>query len=381
MTARIGWKRFIGGVGAGAALAYFLDARLGRRRRARARDKLDHWLHLARGQARRFLWDAGERARGLGYSISADFRPDAPAGHVLEQRVRAALGRCVSHPHAIRAEAHAGEITLTGPILAGEVDRLLDAVAKVRGVRLVHNRLETHASGDHVPGLQGGLPRTGGKPEFLQENWSPAARWAAGGLGAGLAAVWMRRGGVTGLLALPTGCALLLRAFFNRRMGVIFGLASEREAVDLEKTLHFHAPVDKVSRLWTDFRNFPRYMPHIKEVRDLGGGVLRWKAKVAGMPFLKWDTEITDFEPDAKIAWKSRPGSVLRNSGSIRFVPSEEGGTRVDIRISYSPPGGAAADALARLFGLDGKSSLDRDLMIMKNSLDRELAAAGAGVP
>jgi osmotically-inducible protein OsmY len=54
---------------------------------------------------------------------------------VLAQRVRARIGHVVSHPHAITVKAHKGVVTLEGPILEHEVERLLETVRSVRGVR------------------------------------------------------------------------------------------------------------------------------------------------------------------------------------------------------------------------------------------------------
>src|SRR5919201_362461 len=72
---------------------------------------------------------------------------------------RAAMGRVVSHPHAIRVESNWGRVTLSGNILESEVDDLLSCAASVHGVREVENRLTPHAEAGGVPDLQGGRTR------------------------------------------------------------------------------------------------------------------------------------------------------------------------------------------------------------------------------
>jgi hypothetical protein len=47
---------------------------------------------------------------------------------ILAERVRAALGRVVSHPGSIEVQANAGTVTLRGPILEREVGRALRAL-------------------------------------------------------------------------------------------------------------------------------------------------------------------------------------------------------------------------------------------------------------
>jgi hypothetical protein len=49
------------------------------------------------------------------------------------ERVRAKLGRVVSHPYAIAVTADNCVVTLSGPILEAEVPRLLQTVEGVRG--------------------------------------------------------------------------------------------------------------------------------------------------------------------------------------------------------------------------------------------------------
>src|SRR5207253_6127356 len=93
--------------------------------------------------------------------------------------VRSAVGRAVSHPHAIQARAEAnGRIVLEGPVLRHEVDHLLKRVAAVPGVKDVVNRLDVHTDPSGISSLQGGVPRRA-LSEFAQENWTPSLRVAS----------------------------------------------------------------------------------------------------------------------------------------------------------------------------------------------------------
>jgi hypothetical protein len=125
------------------------------------------------------------RARSV---LSDDHAPDA----VIAARVRARLGREVSHPRAILVTAAGGHVTLSGDVPAAEVDRLLKAVRSVRGVVTVEDRLRVHdRPGDH-PALRAGRPRTGRRAELWQETWSPSMRLLAA---AAIAAVALRPAG------------------------------------------------------------------------------------------------------------------------------------------------------------------------------------------
>jgi uncharacterized membrane protein len=54
----------------------------------------------------------------------------------------------------------------------------------------------------------------------------------------------------------------------------------------------------------------------------------------------------------------------------VRFEPRPDGGTRVLLAISYTPPGGPLGHAVARLMGPDPSSELDEDLMRIKAFLE-----------
>jgi CBS domain-containing protein len=77
---------------------------------------------------------------------------------VIEERVRASLGRVCSHPSALDVEAEGGRVTLTGPILEHEYERVIRAALGVRGVRRIESFLERHIHPERVPGLRPSPP-------------------------------------------------------------------------------------------------------------------------------------------------------------------------------------------------------------------------------
>jgi osmotically-inducible protein OsmY len=128
---------------AGVLAMYYLDAGMGRRRRALARDKMTRASHAAAD----FAQDAGklvaDRAKGviatgnLDRTSSAEPQDDAQ----LRERVRSRMGHLVSHPRAIEVAVEGGVVRLSGQVLAKELDGLLSQVMDMAGVRKVHNAL------------------------------------------------------------------------------------------------------------------------------------------------------------------------------------------------------------------------------------------------
>jgi hypothetical protein len=179
---------WLGGFGFGAGLMYLLDPDVGRRRRARLRDRVVH----AAGRLEHYLdtaaRDISHRAQGLVAESRALLAGGAVPDDVLVERVRSKLGHCVSHPHALDVKADNGRVVLSGPILEREVAVLLACVTSIRGVSEVVNHLEVHRHAGTVPRLQGGRERRGDWSENAQSSWPPAARLLACAVGCGLMA-------------------------------------------------------------------------------------------------------------------------------------------------------------------------------------------------
>jgi uncharacterized membrane protein len=371
---------FLGGVVVGVALMYFLDPNSGRRRRARTRDKVVHAARLVNEGAKVTARDTVHRAQGAWAEAKRLFNHEEDIGdEALVGRVRAALGRMVSHPHAIEVAASGGHVTLLGPILSYEVRPLLRAVRRVPGVRAVSDQLTVYNEPDHVPSLQGGEPRTGERFELLQENWSPAARVVVGGVGAALMlAATQTRGALCALLGISGG-ALVSRAATNRDMASLLGLGSR--GITVQKTIYVAAPAERVFAFWTDYQNFPRFMHNVRDVRQVAENRSHWVvAGPAGVP-VQWTAEVTHVIPGELIEWRSVSDSDVRHEGTVHFVPTSDGGTRISVQLSYIPPAGAFGHAVATIFGADPKSEMDSDLLRMKSMIETGHAPHDAAKP
>jgi hypothetical protein len=209
--------RLLGGAGIGAALMYFLDPQQGRRRRALVHDQMIHFSHEVRDAADVVARDASNRAAGLWAEARTSGR--TADDRTLAERVRSHLGRCVSHPRAIDVSVDRGRVTLRGPILAREVDALVNCVEDVSGVTTVENQLEVHQEAGNHPALQGGVERTGARSELCQANWSPTLRALTGAIGGGLVINCLAQRSLLSAALGTVGFALFLRAATNTGLG------------------------------------------------------------------------------------------------------------------------------------------------------------------
>jgi uncharacterized membrane protein len=369
-------SNLVGGMVIGAGLMYLLDPDRGRRRRAMVRDQMvSSWSDLddAVDTAGR---DLKNRARGVLAETRSRFRSDEADDNVLMARVRSEIGRVVSHPHAIQVRAEDCCVTLSGPVLADEEEALVAAVKGVRGVEGVLNHLETHEEAGTVPGLQGGARKPGARSEVMQENWAPAIRVLMG-LGGGLTTLYGRRmRGPIGPMVSMIGLGVLARAATNLRINRLTGVGAGRRAVQVQKMINVDAPVEEVFEFWSHFENFPRFMSKLREARRIGDDL--WHFSVEGPAGItaEWDAVITKFARNDCIAWKSVEGATVANAGIVKFQPNEKGGTRIDIRLSYNPPGGAIGHAIASFFGFDPKSGMDEDLVRFKSLIEQGKTSA-----
>ena len=361
-------NRLLFGGALGAVAMYFLDPHSGRRRRARTRDRLLHAGKVVSEAGKVTARDASQRMSGLIAGTKRLFRHEEVPDEVLVERVRAAIGRVVSHPHALEVFVDGGHVSLSGPILAHEVRLLLRCVRAVSGVKAVSDELSVHEEAGNVSALQGGVPRTGRRMELLQDNWSPAARLAAGAAGAALLLSATRaKGGMSALLGVGGG-ALVARSLTNLDWRTLFGVGDA--GITVQKTINVDAPPEAVFAFWSDCENFPRFMSNVRDVRQLDERLSRWTVGGPGGVPVRWTAQVTRVEPGRLIEWCCTHDSDVWHEGRVRFADNGHGGTRVQVEMSYVPPAGAFGHAVASLFGADPKTEMDADLMRMKAMIE-----------
>jgi uncharacterized membrane protein len=363
-------RDILAGFGLGAGLMYWFDPARGRYRRAKVRDQMIHTCHQTEGFINRGLRDLNNRLHGVTHEVRRLATIDHPNDRTLEQRVRAKMGRYVSHPHAIDVMARSGCVTVRGPILEHEVDDFLGAVASVRGVRTIENELSVHAGGDGVSSLQGRGVIQGEPSEFLQENWAPATRLLASGLGTGLMLNCLARRTPSAILWGTLGFGLFVRATSNLPVQRLTSVGARRCAVTLQRTYHIDAPLDRVFNFIIDWKQCARFLPHIKDFEEAGDGRFRWKIHMPGGADLQLEDEVTCLEPNECVEWRSAPGSPIAFEGRARFEAEGENRTRIDVHLSYNPPAGALGHAAASLLGWDAKTQMEQSFLRVKTYLE-----------
>ena len=360
---------------------YLADPGSGARRRGLIRGGFTHTRRKLLQFMDATVRDTRNRAVGLGARTRSLFGSRDVSDDILVERVRSRMGRYVSHPRAVEVTANDGVVTLRGPILQVELRDLLKAVRSVRGVCSIENRLDVYESASGIPSLQHGVTRTGMRMDILQENWAPSTRALAGLCGIALIGTGAGRGGILGSSLSACGLGLLARSVSNKQLKSLAGIGETPETVTIEKTIHIEAPIEDVFRYWSNYEYFPYFMRNVREVTDIGNGCSHWSVCGPAGTTIEWDAEMTSCIENQAIAWSSLPGAAVSNAGIIQFSSNPDGSTRVQIRLSYSPPAGALGHATAWLFGRDPKHEMDEDLARMKTFIETGHAPHDASLP
>jgi uncharacterized membrane protein len=176
-----------------------------------------------------------------------------------------------------------------------------------------------------------------------------------------------------------TGRCLLYQVMEINRAGP-YG----KEGIQVERSLTINRPRPEVYAFWRDFENFPMFMEHLESVHILGDNQQSTRSHwVAKGPFdvpVEWEAEIFEERHNELISWRSLPGSVVENSGTVIFRDAPGGrGTEVKVVIKYKPPAGSASAAFARLFGKEPGQQIREELRRFKMILETGEVASTIG--
>lgn len=140
----------------------------------------------------------------------------------------------------------------------------------------------------------------------------------------------------------------------------------------IEESIDVNVPVRVAYDQWTQFEEFPRFMDGIESVEQVDDTNLHWVAKIGGIR-KEWDAEITQQEPDQRVAWKSTTGAD--NGGAVDFHRLDDRLTRITLTMDVEPEGvvETAGDAV----GVPARM-VSGDLKRFKEFIEGRSEASGA---
>lgn len=102
----------------------------------------------------------------------------------------------------------------------------------------------------------------------------------------------------------------------------------------ITKSVEVEVPVRAAYNQWTQFESFPEFMEGVERVEQLDDTTTRWTTKVAGAE-RKFEADITEQEPDQRVAWKSR--GETQHAGAVTFHRLDEEHTKVTVQMDVEP--------------------------------------------
>jgi uncharacterized membrane protein len=152
--------------------------------------------------------------------------------------------------------------------------------------------------------------------------------------------------------------------------------------VHVDESVTINQPIEILYRFWRNLENLPRFMRHLESVERVTDTLSRWRSKGPGGSTIEWTAEIINEVPNQVIGWRSIEGSDVVSAGSVNFDDAGPGrGTRVHVRLQYSPPGGKVGAAVAKLLGRDPGTEIREDLRQFKQLLEAGEVPTTTGQP
>ena len=213
------------------------------------------------------------------------------------------------------------------------------------------------------------------------ENVSKNERVVSLAAGSIVAMLGVGRRDLTGLLITGVGAGLIYRGatghcHMYKALGVDTSTAagsSRSSRAHTAQSFAIKRSAEELYSYWRRLENLPNIMTHLESVRAVDDRRSHWVAKaprIAGGR-IQWDAEITQDDPNRRIAWRSLPGAGIENSGSVEFIPlPNDRGTAVRVVMDYAPPAGQLTMTVAKLLGQSPEGQIREDLRKFKRVME-----------
>ncbi len=140
----------------------------------------------------------------------------------------------------------------------------------------------------------------------------------------------------------------------------------------MRKAITINRPPEEVYAYWRNLENRPRFMAHLKSVRECSTtGAPTGRSHAPLGTTVEWTAEIIEDRPNELISWRSTEDAQVPNSGTVRFIRAPGGrGTEVHLEVEFDPPAGAVGATIAKLMGRDPSQQVDGDLRRFKQIME-----------
>jgi uncharacterized membrane protein len=155
-----------------------------------------------------------------------------------------------------------------------------------------------------------------------------------------------------------------------------------QQGVRVDRSITINAGREVVYDFWRNLENLPQFMKHVRCIKETDEQHSHWIVEGPAGQTVEWDAEIINEIPGELLAWRSLPGALVNNAGSVRFEHATAGrGTKVSVSLTYKAPAGQVGAAMAKLFGADPAEEVEAELHRLKSIIEAGEVPTSAGQP
>jgi uncharacterized membrane protein len=149
------------------------------------------------------------------------------------------------------------------------------------------------------------------------------------------------------------------------------GLSEAVTPEPVETAVTIDRPREELYAFWRRLENLPRFMKHLDEVIDVGGGCSHWVGKSPLGFRVEWDAEIIEEREGQLLSWRSLPGSRIRNAGTVLFEGATGGrGTVVRVSLELLAAGNVLGQAVGKVLAPITEQQVREDLRRFKQLME-----------
>lgn len=188
------------------------------------------------------------------------------------------------------------------------------------------------------------------------------------------------------VIAVASGVMFVKRAATGHSMlydklGINSAELKRGGGLTVERSITIMRPREEIYAFLRDLTNLPLIFTHLASVTVTPDDTTRWVLEGPRNTRIEWDVRIMNERKNEFIAWESAEHARIQEAGSVHLRQAGERGTEVTVRFRYSPPGGGAGAAVARILNPATTRQVGADLRTLKRVLETGADITTEGQP
>jgi uncharacterized membrane protein len=118
--------------------------------------------------------------------------------------------------------------------------------------------------------------------------------------------------------------------------------------VQITESVIIKGAAQDIFDIWSDLEFLPSVIDDLKQVEKLDELTSRWVVKGPLGKSFQWIAEITRFDEDRRIGWRTIEGDI-KTSGQVTFLDLPDHQTEMTVTMQYVPPAGKLGDIASKI--------------------------------